>query len=122
MKARASRIGMPNALLDSVAYRIRAELVCCDLYEQVHDTPAADNLGDHAICFWGEAAARLVEDAKTDAGWYAYDETLKRRVDAYKAARDRFRAERLPEQQGVAEMAAIMVAEQLLKNMEDLKK
>lgn len=42
------------------AHRIRAELVCCDVYERDHDTDRAGTT--HAICFWGEAAARLVED------------------------------------------------------------
>lgn len=40
-----------------IAYRIRAELVCCDVYQQDHDTDRAGTR--HAICFWGEAAAQL---------------------------------------------------------------
>jgi hypothetical protein len=60
------------------AIRIRAELVCCDIYERVHPHvdsacgPACDERfrmammlgGDgHLICFWGEAAARLAEES-----------------------------------------------------------
>lgn len=44
-----------------IAYRIRAELVCCEIFEQTHDTPAwvRASQGPHSICYWGEAAARL---------------------------------------------------------------
>jgi hypothetical protein len=42
-----------------IAYRIRAELVCCDIYERDHDTDRAGRT--HAICFWGEAGARIAE-------------------------------------------------------------
>jgi hypothetical protein len=45
-----------------IAYRIRAELVCCDVYERDHDTERAGET--HAICFWGEAAARIAEDSE----------------------------------------------------------
>lgn len=45
----------------AIAYRIRAELVCCDLYERTHASPASVKVGEgpHAICYWGEAAARI---------------------------------------------------------------
>lgn len=43
-----------------IAERIRAELVCCDVYDQDTGTDRAGRT--HAICFWGEAAARLAED------------------------------------------------------------
>lgn len=43
-----------------IAYRIRAELVCCDVYERDHDTERAGRT--HGICFWGEASARIAED------------------------------------------------------------
>lgn len=43
-----------------IAERIRAELVCCDIF----DLDAGSNRAGrtHAICFWGEASARLAED------------------------------------------------------------
>lgn len=40
-----------------IAARIRAELVCCDCYDGSGDIPPG-----HAICYWGEAAARLAEE------------------------------------------------------------
>lgn len=45
-----------------IAYRIRAKLVCCDIYEKTAETsrPRVGE-GPHAICFWGEAAARIAE-------------------------------------------------------------
>lgn len=48
----------------AIAYRIRAELVCCDVYERDHDTDRAGRT--HAICFWGEAAARIAEEIPVD--------------------------------------------------------
>lgn len=42
------------------AYEIRAELVCCDIYERDHETDRAGRT--HPICFWGEAGARIAED------------------------------------------------------------
>ena len=65
-----------------LAYRIRAELVCCDIFEKIKKEAAkAENQGTpsgygeqtaignailrnewHEICYWGEAAARLVEE------------------------------------------------------------
>lgn len=50
-----------------LAYRIRAELVCCDIFERVQRDGGDDNaMGRanewHEICYWGEAAARLVEE------------------------------------------------------------
>jgi hypothetical protein len=44
-------------LREQIAYDIRAELVCCDAYEKYAYTAAAGTT--HAICFWGEAAARI---------------------------------------------------------------
>ncbi|GIF14818.1 hypothetical protein [Actinoplanes teichomyceticus] len=46
-----------------IAYRIRAELVCCDVYDRDHDTERAGKT--HSICFWGEAAARIALDTNT---------------------------------------------------------
>lgn len=53
-----------------LAYRIRAELVCCDIYERVQRDGGDENAigrtvmhGEpHSLCYWGEAAARLVEE------------------------------------------------------------
>lgn len=65
-----------------LAYRIRAELVCCDIFEKIKkEAVKAENQGTpsgygeqtaignailrnewHEICYWGEAAARLVEE------------------------------------------------------------
>lgn len=49
-----------------IAYRIRAELVCCDIYERTHPSPAGlkASEGPHAICYWGEAAARIAMEAR----------------------------------------------------------
>lgn len=48
---------------EAIAYRSRAELVCCDLYERTHDNDAWEKAasGPHSICYWSEAAARLAE-------------------------------------------------------------
>lgn len=52
---------------DAIAFRIRAELVCCDVYGRVNDSSEvtlaqAKNVPDwHDLCYWGEAAARLAE-------------------------------------------------------------
>lgn len=49
---------------EAAAYRIRAELVCCRIYEQINDTheiPLGQIPPLHAICYWGEAAARIAE-------------------------------------------------------------
>lgn len=43
----------------AIAYDIRAELVCCDIYDKDAGTNRAGKT--HAICFWGEAGARLAE-------------------------------------------------------------
>ncbi len=60
-----------------VALEIRRELVCCDVYEQLaptrllteaaHDgcaelaTLLDAQIGEHGICYWGEASARIAE-------------------------------------------------------------
>jgi hypothetical protein len=56
--AAAERRGYERAARD-IAYRIRAELVCCDIYD--HDAGTNRAGRTHAICFWGEAGARLAE-------------------------------------------------------------
>jgi pSer/pThr/pTyr-binding forkhead associated (FHA) protein len=55
---------------DRIAYKIRAELVCCDIYDQTKPLRDAGGpmypdlfnaIGDHDLCYWGEAAARIAE-------------------------------------------------------------
>lgn len=55
----------------ATAYRIRAELVCCDVYQQDHDTDRAGTR--HAICFWGEAAAQIAETITADGLGFVAD-------------------------------------------------
>lgn len=53
-----------------IAGLIRAELVCCDIYERMQPlgSEAAINVEvlrqDHIICFYGEWAARIAEQVK----------------------------------------------------------
>jgi hypothetical protein len=49
--------------LEEKAEEIRRELVCCDVYERHHETGLPEYAVHHAICYWGEAAARLVEES-----------------------------------------------------------
>ncbi len=42
-----------------IALEIRRELVCCTVYDEDADTERAGQR--HAICFWGEAGARIAE-------------------------------------------------------------
>jgi len=58
--AAAEQRGYRRAGAD-IAERIRAELVCCDIFDQDAGTNRAGRT--HGICFWGEASARLAEDA-----------------------------------------------------------
>lgn len=55
-----------------IAFRIRAELVCCRIFDEIHDGHTseevdvllrehAEKLLRHALCYWGEASARLAE-------------------------------------------------------------
>ena len=46
-----------------IAYRIRAELVCCDIYDRVNDRgeQAEKSKGWHHLCYWGEASAQIAE-------------------------------------------------------------
>lgn len=68
---------------DQIAHRIRAELVCCDVYEDIQAEVAALRTADknleyrdvyanaigratlrgtwHELCYWGEASARIAE-------------------------------------------------------------
>ncbi len=47
----------PDLCARTIAYNIRAELVCCDAYERYrHNPDDAENAG-HGLCYWGEAAA-----------------------------------------------------------------
>jgi hypothetical protein len=51
-----------------IATRIRAELVCCHIYERVNVAKeltlreAMDSPEWHDLCYWGEAAARLADE------------------------------------------------------------
>lgn len=54
---------------EMIAYRVRAELVCCSgeeveaMAEQLKVAGFGEPpVGFHAICYWGEMSARLVED------------------------------------------------------------
>ena len=59
---------------ERVADRIRAELVCCDIFQLLETrAQASDNLSwkqlrwspdTHGICFYGEWAARIAEQTK----------------------------------------------------------
>jgi hypothetical protein len=57
----------PSARADAIAYRIRAELVCCHIYDRVNDTheltiqQAMESRDWHDLCYWGEASARIAE-------------------------------------------------------------
>lgn len=57
----------PSYLGDAIAYRIRAELVCCDLYNRVNVrreltlAQAMESHGSHDRCYWGEASAQIAE-------------------------------------------------------------
>lgn len=50
-----------------IAYRIRAELVCCNIYGRVNDAreltfkQAKRSPYWHGLCYWGEASARIAE-------------------------------------------------------------
>lgn len=50
-----------------IASRVRAELVCCNIYAQVNDAKtitfeaAQEAPGWHPLCYWGEAAARIAD-------------------------------------------------------------
>lgn len=84
-----TRVDIESATRAVVAYDIRAELVCCDSYDVCR--PDAFTLDDasydpeehpdyHAICYWGEAAARLAEDPDREdcehVGGSWFDRTL----------------------------------------------
>lgn len=50
-----------------IAYRIRAELVCCDLYDRINVrkeltlAEAMESKDWHDLCYWAEASARIAE-------------------------------------------------------------
>lgn len=61
----------PHELEDvasKIAHRIRAELVCCQIYERVNVAKeltlqeAMESKDWHDLCYWGEAAARLADE------------------------------------------------------------
>jgi hypothetical protein len=80
--ARAGLAAGRTAAAAEIAYKIRAELVCCDVYDRVapiRDEIQAqqpgwgeaigeldDAIDGHAICYWGEVAARITEGTETD--------------------------------------------------------
>jgi len=57
----------PARIQQDVAFRIRAELVCCNIYERVNDLKeltlksAQASQDWHDLCYWGEASARIAE-------------------------------------------------------------
>jgi hypothetical protein len=56
----------PNSIAEAIAFRIRAELVCCDIYGRVARKELtfdeARNSRDwHDLCYWGEASAQIAE-------------------------------------------------------------
>lgn len=64
------KAGMRHAAA-GIAYRIRAELVCCTIFDDLEYmrepdyidlTRLAEAIHGHNICYWGEAAAKLAED------------------------------------------------------------
>lgn len=50
-----------------IAFRIRAELVCCDIYDRVNvrhelTLPQVENQHTgHLLCYWGEGAAQIAK-------------------------------------------------------------
>lgn len=59
-----------RAALEAAANEIAAELICCDVFERLHDKYASEHTDDekrerrfHAICYWAEASARIVRAA-----------------------------------------------------------
>jgi hypothetical protein len=62
---------------EAIAYKIRAELVCCDIYEQLRPLRESepsnyrdlfDAIDDHDLCYWGEASARIAESINEKDG------------------------------------------------------
>lgn len=65
--ALAKQVKEIGDLPGQIAYRIRAELVCCDAYDVHGRLDASDEIEPpHAICYWGEAAARIAEGRSDD--------------------------------------------------------
>lgn len=51
-----------SAVAARTAADIRREmLVCCDIYDRSLNGEPVDLSGEHAVCFWGGAAARIAE-------------------------------------------------------------
>lgn len=58
-----------------IAYRIIAEMVCCDVYERTPDGRLAPEDRGHAVCLYGGWGARIaIEDL---------DETLEEVLDGF---------------------------------------
>lgn len=70
-----------------IAYRIRAELVCCKVFQRVQDGEVSMGRmgGSHVLCYWGEASARIAEtpeqwqDDPTDWDWSTPDVVERRK-------------------------------------------
>lgn len=50
----------------AIAHEIRAELVCCDIYQRLSTERderrwRTEQTKGHDLCYWGEAAARIAE-------------------------------------------------------------
>ncbi len=55
----------------AIADRIIAELVCCHVYEEHAEAGSYnESVHGHAICYWGEAGARIAQ-AYAEAPWPA---------------------------------------------------
>ncbi len=58
-----------------IAYRITAELVCCDVYERQRHGETIDPRDMHQICLWGGYAANIAIET--------LDETLDEVLDQF---------------------------------------
>jgi hypothetical protein len=73
-----------------IAFRIRAELVCCNIFGRVNDTQeltfkqAKKSPHWHGLCYWAEASARIAEtpeqwrDDPADHDWSGLDVVQRR--------------------------------------------
>jgi hypothetical protein len=77
----------PAAVGRQIAYRIRAELVCCNIYDRVQAGQAKHpevHGSSHTLCYWAEASARIAEtpeqwqDDPSDHDWSTPDAVQRR--------------------------------------------
>lgn len=59
-----------KTVAETIAYEIRAELVCCDIYDRLSKERderrwRTEQTKGHDLCYWGEAAARIAESYTT---------------------------------------------------------